>query len=97
MKHSEAKNVIVELQFSPQKVVLQIKDDGKGFIPETCAGPNEGHFGLLGIRERAERMGGQASITSAPGTGTCIRVEVPINQNNSQPCQADMEKHEEGI
>jgi signal transduction histidine kinase len=97
VKHSEAKSVNVELLFGPQKVALQIKDDGKGFVPETCAGPNEGHFGLLGIRERAERMGGQASITSIPGKGTCIRVEVPINQNNDPSCQADLEKHEEGV
>lgn len=97
VKHSGAKNVKVELQFNPEKVALQIKDDGRGFVPETCVGPNEGHFGLLGIRERAERMGGQANVTSAPGAGTCICVEVPINQNNGQACQPEMEKHEEGV
>jgi len=97
VKHSEAHKVKLELEFAPQKVVLQVRDDGKGFSPETCVGPNEGHFGLLGIRERAERMGGSASITSAPGAGTCIRVEIPINQNNEEQFQASIEKNEKGI
>jgi signal transduction histidine kinase len=97
IKHSGANTVKLELEFSPQRVMLQIKDDGKGFAPENCAGPNEGHFGLLGIRERAERMGGEANIASAPGTGTTVRVEIPMNQNGNGQCQADAEKHEKGI
>jgi signal transduction histidine kinase len=99
VKHSGAKSVKVELQFSPQKVVLQITDDGKGFDPETCEGPNEGHFGLLGIRERAERMGGEATIKSTPGKSTCVRVEIPINQNqdNGQHDEEAIEKNEKGV
>jgi signal transduction histidine kinase len=99
VKHSGAKTVKVELQFSPEKVVLQIKDDGKGFDPEKCEGPNEGHFGLLGIRERAERMNGLANINSAPGAGTCVRVEVPISQSNGnhQDYDEEPEKHEERV
>lgn len=97
VKHSGAKSIKIEWQFSLQKVVLQITDDGKGFDPETCEGPNEGHFGLLGIRERAERMGGSAHINSSPGNGTCIRVEIPINQNNGQQFEQVVEKNEKGI
>lgn len=78
VKHSGASLVKMDLQFSPQKVVLQVKDDGKGFDPANRAGPEDGHFGLLGITERAERVGGHAEITSAPGRGTSIRVEIPI-------------------
>jgi signal transduction histidine kinase len=77
--------------------VLQITDDGKGFDPEACEGPNEGHFGLLGIRERAERMGGNAQINSSPGNGTCIRVEIPINQNNGQQFEQVVEKNEKEL
>lgn len=97
VKHSGAKSINVELQFSPQKVVLQITDDGKGFDPDTCDGPNEGHFGLLGIRERAERMGGEATINSSPGKGTCVRVEIPINQNNEQDFEHVAEKNEKRV
>jgi signal transduction histidine kinase len=98
VKHSDATVAKIELQFSPQQVAMQIKDNGKGFVPENCAGPNEGHFGLLGMTERAERLGGYVLITSTPGMGTCIRVEIPIHSPNgdetSQPVTAD---HEERI
>ena len=91
VKHSGAGIVKIQLQFSPQQVVLLIEDDGKGFDPDHCIGPNEGHFGLLGIRERAERMGGGASITSAPGAGTRIRVDVPIVNNGQLHDQTDLD------
>ena len=78
VKHSGARVVNLNLHFAPKKVVLQIKDDGKGFTPETCVGPKDGHFGLLGIRERVERMGGQVEITSVLNTGTTIHVEIPV-------------------
>jgi signal transduction histidine kinase len=67
---------------------LQVKDDGKGFAPETCAGPKDGHFGLLGIRERTERLGGQVWIVSAPGQGASVRVEISTDSPNGQPSLA---------
>jgi signal transduction histidine kinase len=97
IKHSGAKIVKIELQFNPQQVVLEIKDDGKGFALENCPGPDEGHFGLLGMRERAERMGGTAYISSNPGTGTKVRVEIPRAQNGNEYHQAEMEKNEKGV
>ncbi len=97
VKHSGASTVKIELAFSPEKVTLEINDNGKGFDPDHCAGPNEGHFGLLGIRERAERMGGQATINSSPGAGACIRIEIPIIQNGNGHPPADVEKHEERV
>ena len=88
VKHSGAQTVKIRLELNPRRVVLLIKDDGKGFVPETCAGPKDGHFGLLGIRERTERLGGQIWIASTPGDGTSIRVEIPLvapNSHQSQP------------
>jgi signal transduction histidine kinase len=82
VKHSGAQTVKLRLELHPHRVVLMVKDDGKGFAPETCAGPKDGHFGLLGIRERVERLGGQVWIASTPGGGTSIRVEIPINVTN---------------
>jgi len=80
VKHSGADWTKIELEFGAQTVILDIRDNGKGFAPENCAGPNDGHFGLLGMSERAKRLGGQISITSAPGKGTTIRVELPLEQ-----------------
>ena len=78
IKHSRASRVKIELSFGPQEVVLQIKDNGTGFTLANCPGPSEGHFGLLGMSERAKRIGGQFIPASAPGMGTTVRVEVPL-------------------
>jgi signal transduction histidine kinase len=48
------------------------------------AGPKDGHFGLLGITERTERLGGQVQITSAPGSGVSIKVEIPVGSPDRQ-------------
>ncbi|MGA9450986.1 MAG: sensor histidine kinase, partial [Verrucomicrobiia bacterium] len=80
VKHSGANWAKIELEFGAQNVILDIRDNGKGFTPENCSGPNDGHFGLLGMSERAKRLGGQILITSAPGKGTTIRVELPLEQ-----------------
>ena len=80
VKHSGANWTKIRLEFGARDVVLEIKDNGKGFVPENCAGPNEGHFGLLGMSERVKRFGGRIFITSAPGDGTTVRVELPVEQ-----------------
>jgi signal transduction histidine kinase len=98
VKHSDASVIKVELRFSPQTILLQIQDDGKGFETRACAGPKDGHFGLLGIRERTERLGGQVVITSTPGAGTFIRVEIPSVSSAADPfSQLPAEDHEERI
>jgi signal transduction histidine kinase len=85
VKHSGATHLALELAFSAEQVVLTVKDNGNGFAPENCLGPNDGHFGLLGMSERAKRLGGKISITSAPGMGTTIRIEIPISENAALP------------
>lgn len=82
VKHSSASCVKIDLNFSDQNIVLEITDNGNGFTPENCAGPNDGHFGILGMVERAKRVDGQVSITSQPGQGTVVRVELPITPAN---------------
>jgi len=96
VKHSGASLVKLELRFSPREVVLEIRDNGKGFDPGVCAGPKDGHFGLLGIQERAERLGGQVSIASAPGSGTSVRVDIPTGASaGDQALQPQAADHEE--
>jgi signal transduction histidine kinase len=81
VKHSDATLIKIELEFGNQNIILKVQDNGKGFLPENCAGPNDGHFGLLGMAERAKRLDGQIFITSAPGAGTSIRAELPTLVN----------------
>jgi signal transduction histidine kinase len=98
VKHSGATHVRIELEYTSKKVILRIKDDGKGFNPEACAGPGDGHFGLLGIRERAERLNGQVQFTSTPDQGTCVRIEIPVVQPSESVIPSEsLEEHEERI
>ena len=78
IKHSGATRTEIELDYGPKNVVLQIKDNGKGFAVEDCAGRRDGHFGLLGISERAKRLHGEITFSSAPEGGTTVRVRIPI-------------------
>jgi signal transduction histidine kinase len=76
---------VIELDYGPKNVVLQVKDNGKGFALDHCAGPREGHFGLLGIKERAKRLQGEIDFFSAPNAGTTVRVKIPIPHESYAP------------
>ena len=80
IKHSQATAVEVELDYGPQNIILRVKDNGKGFDPAHTAGPGEGHFGLLGISERAKRLGAELSVQSRPGEGTLVAVQVNLDR-----------------
>lgn len=88
VKHSYATTASVELDYGPKHVMLRIADDGLGFEPDRCAGPGLGHFGLLGMAERAKRLGGEISISSKPKGGTVITLRVPIDINSNNTPEA---------
>ncbi|MCE9552999.1 MAG: PAS domain-containing protein [Planctomycetes bacterium] len=77
-RHSSAPEAEVNLSQTGQRIRIEIRDRGVGFDP---AGVSSARFGLRGIIERARLFGGNATIDSRPGEGTCIVVEVPINQD----------------
>jgi len=74
-RHSGASEIRVRLSYEPEAVVLEVSDNGQGFDPKAPA--PRGHFGILGIHERANKLRASVSIESAPGTGTTIRAVVP--------------------
>lgn len=79
VNHAEARSLTVSLDLGEglalqEPLRLEIEDDGRGFNP---AEPPAGHFGLLGMRERARLLGGTLEIASAPGAGTRITLELP--------------------
>ena len=78
IRHAEAKHAWVELDFAVSEVFVQIRDDGKGFVvPANPAEfPEKGHFGLLGLQERAEIINAELKILSTPGQGTIITLQV---------------------
>jgi signal transduction histidine kinase len=87
IKHSGARQVFIELKFGAQSVIFKIKDDGKGFVFENSVGAANGHFGLVGMAERTKRLDGKLTIQSAPGAGTCMEIEIPINSIPSEDGQ----------
>ena len=78
VKHARANRIEVGLNFDTHNVRLSVRDNGRGFDQSEQIA--DGHFGLLGMRERAEQLGGVLSIDSAPERGTQIAVEVPLNE-----------------
>jgi signal transduction histidine kinase len=75
LKHARATQISVSLDFTPGKVRLRIQDDGVGFDTNNSAIVYAGHFGLLDMSERAEKMGGTFSVVSLPRQGSEIIVE----------------------
>jgi two-component system sensor histidine kinase UhpB len=76
-RHAEAKNVRVKLAEQEGRVVLQIKDDGRGITEEELAKP--GAFGLMGMRERILPFHGRCEIQGQPGRGTTVSIAVPLD------------------
>jgi signal transduction histidine kinase len=80
LRHGSPNVVTLDVRAAkaPDSISLIVRDDGVGFTPGEVAGANQGHFGLVGMRERIERLDGVVRIESAPGGGTTVRIEVPL-------------------
>jgi signal transduction histidine kinase len=78
-QHAGAHHAIVALHYGDNDVVVAVSDDGSGFdiAATTMTAEANGHFGLVGMRERAEAVGGLLVVTSAPGQGTTIEARIP--------------------
>lgn len=82
-RHSQATQVLISFHFDDKEVVLDVWDNGKGFqMPEKWVELlRQGHYGLAGIAERVQTLGGTLRIESKPGGGTLVHVSVPRNAN----------------
>jgi PAS domain S-box-containing protein len=85
IRHSQATRIKIDFSLHDRVAELVVEDNGQGFdIPTRWVElARQGHFGLLGIQERVEAVGGKLHITSRPGQGTLARVSVPIDQSNA--------------
>jgi len=76
-KHGGARSITITLDFTvPERVRLSVEDNGAGF--DSAAPVPAGHFGLIGIRERVQKLGGEFLLRSQPGVGTTVEVSVPV-------------------
>jgi signal transduction histidine kinase len=78
LKHADAKAIDVDLLFEGPRVLLKVRDDGRGFDSQRPSRDQEGRFGLIGMRERVQKLGGELSIKSAPGQGTEVVAVVTV-------------------
>ena len=77
-RHAHAESVLIQLSEGDGAIRIEIEDDGRGFEPKNVSHAERRHFGLMGIEERVEILGGKVKIDSAPGQGTRVRLEVPL-------------------
>jgi signal transduction histidine kinase/ligand-binding sensor domain-containing protein len=79
IKHANPSHIWVKLELtSPKTLALTVRDDGCGFDGSAVLGSEGGHFGLAGLSERAERIGGKLTVDSTPGSGTTIGLVLPL-------------------
>jgi signal transduction histidine kinase len=74
LRHSHATNIEVEVRYLRRLLRMFVRDNGCGIHPDVVQKARESHWGLRGMRDRAEKMGAQFGIWSRPGAGTEVRV-----------------------
>jgi signal transduction histidine kinase/ligand-binding sensor domain-containing protein len=79
IKHAHASQVRIHLEMDGSELNLMVTDNGQGFEQDEAFSEVGGHFGLLGMRERAERLGGELRLHSERGQGTEVAVTVPLS------------------
>jgi signal transduction histidine kinase len=77
VRHGQPTRVRVSLDFRNSDFTVQVEDDGRGFDPATASASSNGHYGLVGMRERAKRMGGTLALQSQSGKGTELTLQIP--------------------
>jgi signal transduction histidine kinase/ligand-binding sensor domain-containing protein len=78
LKHAQSGQVEMTLSFEPDRVELRVRDHGRGFDPLALAERTHDGFGLTSMRERAQQIGGKVTISSRPGDGTEVVLDVPL-------------------
>jgi ligand-binding sensor domain-containing protein/signal transduction histidine kinase len=76
-RHSGAKNIVVQVDYAAKHLLLMISDDGCGIDAQTLESGREGHWGLHGIRERAQKLGGKVNFRTQQGVGTDVELIIP--------------------
>jgi two-component system sensor histidine kinase DegS len=79
LQHAEARHITIRVVYETQALVLSVIDDGRGFVypekPDLLT--KDGHYGLIGLQERAAQLGGTLRVMTAPGQGTRVVARLP--------------------
>jgi signal transduction histidine kinase len=76
-RHAQASRIEVEIEYGVKQLRVLVRDNGGGIDPQVLRSGREGHWGLSGMRERAERIGGRLTVWTRPADGTEIELSVP--------------------
>jgi signal transduction histidine kinase len=76
-QHAAAGKIEARMIYRPSELCLEVKDDGRGMESQIAEAGKPGHYGLIGMRERAKQIGGVFDIESRAGEGTRVTVAVP--------------------
>ena len=77
LRHAQAATIEIDVAYERRQLRINVRDDGQGMEETVLRGGREGHFGFMGMHERAKRIGGQISVWSRPGAGTEVSLTVP--------------------
>jgi len=83
VRHGDPENIVVRLEFEGDMFGMVIRDDGRGFAGTPPDGAS-GHFGLTGMRERAQAIGARLTVESSPGEGTTVRVVLALSRETEK-------------
>jgi len=78
-RHARARRIEVEIRYDARKLRVRVRDDGAGMDASVLQEGRTGHFGLGGMRERAQRIGGQLEVWSEQGAGTEVELTIPAS------------------
>ena len=76
VRHGRAGEISIRGELTKKALIITVKDNGCGFDPNNRPGPDQGHFGLLGIQERLDRIGGEFDMSSSPGNGAEFTITI---------------------
>jgi signal transduction histidine kinase/ligand-binding sensor domain-containing protein len=76
-RHSQAKNIELEIEYAAKSLRMLVRDNGRGIDPRVLQSGREGHWGIQGMRERAEKIGAKLRVLSSAHAGTEIELSIP--------------------
>ena len=94
LAHARAKTLLIRLNVNEGELHLTLEDDGIGFTPDEQQSPF-GHFGLIGIRERADEIDARLEVTSGKDAGTRITISVPLPETEGTGATEELAHHGE--
>jgi signal transduction histidine kinase len=83
VSHAQPSRIIVRIVFKSSEVGLEVRDDGAGFDLAGSTTGESGHFGIIGMRERIEQLGGSFQLDSSPGGGTIVIASIPLGNGHT--------------